>query len=262
MTTRTTWACIAGCLLPLLYVYVSFIQWLYQNPRFFPANNVEMTILVTQVARTLIILAVPRFRRAGFLAVLDVFTIEILTVPVLVIISLGYGDASLLAVAGQIIWAWPPAFLIAFLPLSMYRLVSKMSQNPSLSLTIPAITGIFVSLAFLASATTSYTSVDGLMGISKLVVAAIFGSIIKASIPYDVTAAGIALYLVLIVYAVSQGNEAPAARGMLLVLAVVGAAAAIGWELAAGSFTGSDLLVFGLPAIVLAGLIWGVTRER
>jgi hypothetical protein len=207
-------------------------------------------------------MSVPRFRRASFLWILDIFTIEVIAFPVFIVFSLVYGGTYFLNIAGQIIWAWPPAFMIAFLPFAMFKLASKMREEPTLSATVPSVAAIFVSLTFLASATTSYTQFDGLMGISKLLVAAIFGSILTPSIPYEVTVAGMALYLVMVVYAVSQGSKAPPARTGILVFAVMGTVAAIGWELAATSFTSSDLWVFGVPALALVGIIWGITHAR
>jgi hypothetical protein len=223
---------------------------------------VEIVILSTQVARLLVVTAIPRFRRVRFLAIVDVFALEMLIVPALVILSLVVDATYFLAAAGQIIWAWPPAFMISFVPFAMYKVGSKMRGGPTLSAIIPSVIAIFVSLTFLASATTSYTQFDGLMGISKLLLAAIFGSILAPSIPLDASVAGTALYFVMIVYSVSQGSEAPRPRSGLLVFAVVGVVAAISWELAATSFTSSELWVFGVPALALAGIIWGVTHAR
>jgi len=262
MTSRVTWLFVLGSILPLLYIYLSFLNWYYHNPRFYPATTIEMTILATQVLRLLVVLAVPRFRRAKFLVVLDVFTLEILFVPALVVLTLVEGGLTYIAYAGQIIWAWPPAFMMVFIPFAIYKLGAKVRQVPPVSLTIPAAVSIFVPLTYLAIATTTYTQFDGLMGISKLLLAAIFGSILKPSVPAEVSTAGVSLYLVLIVYAVSQGREAPPGRSGLLAFAVVGTVAAIGWETAARTFTGGEVLVFGVPALALAGVIWGVTRAR
>ncbi|MDA4136943.1 MAG: hypothetical protein OK449_08140 [Thaumarchaeota archaeon] len=262
MTSRVTWAFMLASIVPLSYIYLSFLHWFYQNPRFYPDTTVEMIILNTQVARLLLVMVVPRFRRARFLWVLDVFTLEIIAFPIFILLSVAYGGTYYLGIAGQIIWAWPTAFMIAFLPFAVYKLASKMRQQPTLSATIPSVAAIFASLTFLASATTSYTQFDGLMGVSKLLLAAVFGSILTPSIPYEVSAAGVALYLVMIVYAVSQGSNAPPNRNGVLVFAVVGTVAAIGWELAANSFTSSDLWVFGAPALALVGVIWGVARAR
>jgi hypothetical protein len=262
MTSRITWVFVAGSILPLLYIYLSFLNWYYHNPRFYPTTTIEMAILATQVLRLLVVVAVPRFRKAKFLVVLDVFTLEILLVPAMVVITLVEGGLTYIGYAGQIIWAWPPAFMMVFIPFAVYKLAAKVRQVPPISLTIPAAVSIFVPLAYLDIATTSYTQFDGLMGISKLLLAAIFGSILKPSIPAQVSTAGVALYLVLIVYAVSQGSESPPARSGLLAFAVVGTVAAIGWEAAARSFTSGEILIFGVPALALAGVIWGVTRAR
>lgn len=262
MTSRTTWLFIAGTIAPLLYLYLSFLGWFHHNARFYPDTTVEMVILGTQLLRLLVVMAVPRFRRAGFLAVLDVFTVELVAFIALILLSIHYGGAYYLSIAGQIVWAWPPAFLISFLPFVMFRLGSMMRREPALSITIPSVAAVLVALTFMASATTTYTQFDGLMGVSALLLKAIFGSIITPSIPFYVTEAGIALYLVLIVYAVSQGSAAPPGRTGLLFFAVAGAAAAVGWKLAAAPFTSSELLVFGLPALLLVGLIWGITRAR
>jgi hypothetical protein len=259
---RITWAFLAATVIPLLFVYFSFLYWWYQNPRFFPDTTVETIILTTQAARAIVVLAVPRFRRAGFLSIIDIFTIEILSVPVFIVLSLEFGRSLFLTIAGQIIWAWPPAFIITFLPISIYKLASKMYHEPPLSLTVPSVVAIFVTLALLLTSTASFTTADGLMGLSKLLVATIFGSLLSPTTPFQVSSVGVALFFVLSVYAVTQGRGAPINRGAILVLALLGVVAAIGWTLVATSFTASYLWVFGLPALAMLGIVWGITRGR
>ncbi len=266
MTTfsRISMVLLVALIGPLSLLYASLLYWLARNPDFLPIGVVEAAVFVTLIVRTLVILVVPGFRKANFFSTWMVFVPDLLVAAVLVACSVAAGDAYLLSLSRQLFGAWVPAFLIAFLPLAMYKIGSKMRNKTSpISETLPSLTFIFVTLAVFVSATYSPApSAQGLQGISQLIYGVVFGSRIASSQPLLLSVAGTVLAVAVVVYAVSQGSGAPVMRILLLSFIVIGLAATIGWGLIISSVTQSSTIAFSIPALVLLATIWGVTRAR
>jgi hypothetical protein len=247
---------------PLLLLYAYLIYWFARNPEFLPIGAVEISVFATQIARALIILILPRFRRAKIDTVWIAFVPDLLIATGLAFSSFATGVPYLLSISRQIFGAWAPAFLIAFLPLATYKAASRMrAGKTALSETLPSLSFIFVVLAIFVSATySSGPSSHGLAGVSNLIFGVVFPSQIASSTPLLVSVAGTVLALAMIVYGVSQGGEAPVMRHLLLALVVVGLAATVGWGLVVSTVTQSSTLAFAVPALALLAAIWGITH--
>ena len=75
-------------------------------------------------------------------------------------------------------------------------------------------------------------------------------------------ATAILIYVVLIIYATTQGRGVSATWNLALLLAVVGTMTAIGWGFVAKYITTSTLAIFGVPALVLVAIMWLITRAH
>jgi hypothetical protein len=256
---------VAGSMLPLSYLYVSFLYWLSLNPRFLPVGPVEEAVLVTQLLRALVVFTVPRYRRGlGLGTIGSVFAWELPVAAILLVLAIASGDAyGLSSLATQVFGAWAPSFLIAFLPLAIYKVASKMlDRSAPLAVSLPSLSLLLVALVVLVSATDSTTPGTGLMGVSRLLFATLLGSGISSSTPLPASVAATVIAVAVVVYGVSQGREAPAMRMLSLVFAAAGIAATIFWALLVSSFTVSSALAFAVPALALLGMIWWITRGR
>jgi hypothetical protein len=246
---------------PMVLLYAVTLYWLSQNPSYLPANAFETLVLGTQFVRLAVIMSVPRLRRSGVLA-LDIFSAEVLILPVLLVVSLLLGSKQYLPLTGDVMIVWGSAFLIVFPAYAIYAVSAMIRRGADLVSVIPSATSVFAVLVVLLAATTQSTSVVGLAGVTRLVLSAFLnGSGTTAGSPL-VAGAGVSIYLGLLLYStLGRGYAARGSEGPLL-LSLLGAAIALGWGFSAGSMSSDTALVFGVPSIVLLAVVWFGTRER
>ncbi len=252
-------------MLPLSYLYLSFLYWLTVSPRFLPAGPIEETILATQMLRAVVVFAIPRLRRGlGLSTIWRLFAWEPLIAAILFILGIATSDAyGFTSLGTQILGAWIPAFLVAFLPLGMYKVASKMlDASTPLIVSLTSTSFLVALVSILVSATQSSTTATGLMGVSMLLLSTLVGSGISSSTPLQVSAASTVFAVAIVLYAVSRGRDPPTMRRLLIVFAVVGVGAAILWAAIVSSLTVSSALAFALPALLLLGIVWWVAHGR
>lgn len=261
-TSRSTIALLVALLIPLCLLYLTVLDWLARDPGLLPLGALDAAVLVTQVARALVVIAVPRFRRAGLFATCLVFVPDLLIAATLATFSSVAGDPALVAVSRQLFGAWAPSFLVAFLPLATYKVASKIRGGRApLSETLPFFAFVFICLSVFVSAMYSpETTGPGLSGVSDALFAAVFGRQPASSGPVLLSITGTMLTVAMVVYGLSQGDEAPPMRSLLPTLAILGLAVTVGWALVISSLTQSSTLAFAVPALVLIAAIWGITR--
>jgi hypothetical protein len=252
MSTRITWAVVAIVMLSLISLYGAVFLWLVQNPVFLPANSFELVLLGSQVVRLVVLLSVRRLRRNGIVAI-DVFAAEILVIPLLLVAFI-LGDRTFLPLAGDVLMVWGSAFLLVFPAFGIYKVAAMIRADAPFAVLIPSATSVFAILAFVLSATTQSPTGAGLAGMTALVIAAITHGATAAA--PGVSAAGILLYLGLVVYATMGGRDAPKGRDLLLVFPVIGTASAAVWGLTATRVTTDTFLIFGIPSFALVAIMW------
>ena len=260
MSTRITWAVVAIVMLSLLSLYGAVLLWLVQNPVFLPANSFELIFLGSQVIRLVVVLSVKRLRRNGIIAI-DIFAAEILVIPVLLVAFI-LGDRTFLPLAGDVLMVWGSAFLLVFPAFAIYKVGAMIRGDVSFTMLIPSATSVFAILVFVLSSTTQSTTGVGLAGMTTLVLAAISHGAMAAAAAPGVSAAGILLYLGLVVYTTMGGRDAPKGRDLLLVFPVLGTASAVIWGLTATQVTTNTFLIFGIPSFALVAILWLGTRAN
>jgi len=261
MTTRFIWAVVSVVTLALGSLYGAVLLWLAQNPVFFPANTLEAVILGSQVARLIVILSIERLRTKNGIIIIDLFAAEVLLIPVLGSVAVLLGNREYLPLAGNLLWAWTSAFLLVFPAFAIYKVTAMIRRGATITSLVPTATSLFAVLAVVLSATKQSTTVSGLAGMTKLVLAALDqGATVAAAGPI-VLAAGTVLYLGLIIYSTIGAEDAPPVRDLLLVFSAAGTALALLWGLVASEFTADAFFVFGAPSLVLIVVVWLVTRE-
>jgi hypothetical protein len=254
VSTRITWAVVAIVMLSLLSLYGTVLLWLVRNPVFLPANNFELILLGSQLVRLVALLSVKRLRRNGIVAI-DIFAAEILVIPALLVAFI-LGDKAFLPLAGDVLMVWGSAFLLVFPAFAIYKVGAMIRGDASFTLLIPSAAGVFAILVFVLSATMQTTTGVGLAGMTKLVLASVSHGATTAAAAPGVSAAGILLYLGLVVYTTIGGRDAPRSRDLLLVFPVLGTASAVIWGLTATQLTTNTLLVFGIPSFAIVAILW------
>ncbi|MDA4127498.1 MAG: hypothetical protein OK452_09925 [Thaumarchaeota archaeon] len=257
VTRTTVIASASGASLTLLYLS-GLIRGLITGA-IFPATSIEAAILGTLLTRLLVILAVPRLRRSSSLA-LNIMSAEVLLLPVLVLISIMTADPLYLQIIREIFFAWPAAF-IAVSPLYLIpKLVQRIAVGSSLSTVIPALTSLFVLLAFLDLGLGNGAS-SGLSNVTKFALLSAAGRNSPLALPLELTVTGVAAYASMIFYSLHRDSGPPVADS-ILGIASAGAFLALAWGFVVSYVTTSAQLVFGVPALILVGLIWGLSRAR
>ncbi len=262
MTTRLVWAVVAGVTLALTSLYGAILLWLVQNPVFFPANTLETVILASQIARLIVILSIGRLRTKNGIIITDLFAAEVLLIPVLGSVAVFLGNRQYLPLAGDLLRAWTSAFLLVFPAFAIYKVTAMIRRGATITSLAPTATSLFAVLAVVLSATKQTTTIAGLAGMTKLVLAVLAqGATVAAAGPI-VLAAGVVLYLGLIVYSTMGAEDAPPVRDLLLVFSAAGSALALLWGLVASELTADTFLVFGAPSLLLVAFVWLVTRAN
>jgi len=258
MSGRASWPVITAVICSLLSLYLAVLYWLVQNPVFLPANTIEAIVLGTQLIRLVVVLSVRRLRRSAINAI-DIFTAEILVIPVLFLAGTALGSKEYLPLTGEMLVAWASALLIVFPAFAIYKVGEMLHGGARLTALIPSATGVFVLLVLLLSATAQNTATlgaSGLAGFARLVLVAVLNQATAASLEPVVTAAGAALYLGLAAYSAIETGHVPRRLDLVLIFPVLGTAAALAWSLLAGLVTTDTMFIFGVPSLVLIAIMW------
>ncbi|HEV2225875.1 MAG TPA: hypothetical protein VGR56_03610 [Nitrososphaerales archaeon] len=226
----------------------------------FPATSIEAAILGTLLARLLVIMAVPRLRRSSSLA-LNIMSAEVLLLPVLVLISLTTADPLYLQLIREIFFAWPAAFMAVSPLYTIPKLVQRISAGSSLSTVIPSLTSLFALLAFLDLGLGNGASGTGLSNVTKFALLSAAGTSSSFALPTEIAVTGVAAYASMIFYALRRDSGA-FFTDSILGIAAAGTLLALVWAFVVSYLTSSAQLVFGVPALILVGLTWGLSRAR
>jgi len=246
----------------LAYCYVTFLLWFGFSSSFLPATQLEAYILGTAALLMAVILAVGRLRTASVFIVIDILSIEILALPFLAYASFFTGSPVYDDLIKQILFAWPSAVLLVVPAYGIYRVVSSMREGSGLSTILPSAVALFVFLAVLSSSATVTPSGPGLSGLLATLGSVVLREAALGAASPSVAVTGVLLYTLLLLYATFQGREERTDANPILILAVLGTIAALGWGIATSSLLGFAPIVFGIPGLALVALLWVVSRAR
>ncbi|MDA4127508.1 MAG: hypothetical protein OK452_09975 [Thaumarchaeota archaeon] len=258
VSRSTVIASASGASLTLLYLS-AVIRGIISGA-IFPTTSIEVAILGTLLTRLLVILAVPRLRRSSSLA-LNIMSAEVLLLPFLVLISLMTTDPLYLQLIREIFFAWPAAFMAVSPLYTIPKLVQRIAVGSSLSTVIPALTSLFALLGFLDLGLSNGAPGIGLSNVTKFSLLSAAGANSPLALPIEVTVTGVAAYASMIFYALRRDSGVPVIDS-ILATATGGALLALVWGIVLSYVTPSAQLVFGVPALILVGLVWGLSRGR
>ncbi len=258
LSRTTVISSVTGASLTLLYV--SALTRGIITGAVIPATSIESAILGTLLARLLFILAIPRIRGSSS-AALNIMSAEVLLLPLLVFISLLTSDPIYLQLIRGIFFAWPAAFMAVSPLYTIPKLVQRIASGSSLSTVFPAVTSQFALLTFLDVGLFNGVSGVGLSNVTKFALLSAAGVGSPLALPTEMIATGVAASAAMIFYALRRDSGAPI-TDTTLGIASAGTLLALGWGIAGTYGSTSAQLVFGAPALVLLGLIWGLSRAH
>jgi hypothetical protein len=246
---------------PLSFFYFYFFAWSIKSGAVPPTSLLEDVVLVTMVLRLAVVMSVGRLRRAKVSLIVDIFALEVLVIAGLLVVYILTRVPGYLSLLSSVALAWPAAVLLVFPPFALYRFASSMLHRANLSSVIPSAIGLFALLVIPAEVATLTSSVDGLSGVSRLLLQVLLGQARTAALVPEITFTGLLLYLALTFYVITQGEDRGGGVGALVV-AVVGSVVALSWSVVGSLLTDDLLLLFAVPGLVIVGLIWWTTRGR
>jgi hypothetical protein len=243
----------------LSFLYAAAVWSFLRAGAFFPSNALEALVLYIQFIKLVAILSFKRLRTTKFTNILNVWAVDILAVPVLIGLTIIYGNHGFISLAGDVFLSWASAVLLVFPAFAIYKVTVMVKRNASLATVLPSATSIFAMLVFFLAATMQSVPYSGLSGLARAIPSAIRDTSITSSPEISVT--GTLLYLGLITYAATQRGEG-ATGGQLdstLIILLMGTAAALGWAYLA-QVLDSALFDFGIPSLVIVTIVWLVAR--
>jgi hypothetical protein len=246
---------------PLAFFYFYFLAWTIKSGAVPPTNVVEVVVLATMIARLAVVMTFDRLRRARASLIIDIFALEVLVIAALLVLYIALRTPVYLSVLSEIALAWPAALLLVFPPFALYRFAVRMLEGANLSTVIPSAIGLFALLVIPAEVATIATGVQGLSGISRILLAVLLGEARSSSLLPEVTFTGLLLYLALTFYVITRGETGTNRLAPLLV-AVAGSLVALGWSVLGSFLTDDIFLLFAVPGLAILGVIWWTTRGR
>ena len=245
---------------PLSFFYFYFFAWSIKSGAVPPTSMLEAIVLATMVLRLAAVLSVGRLRHAKVSLIVDIFALEVLIIAGLLVVYILTRVPEYLSLLTSIALAWPAALLLVFPPFALYRFASSMLHRASLSSVIPSAIGLFALLVIPAEVATLTSSVEGLSGVSRLLLQVLLGQARSAALVPEITFTGLVLYLALTFYVITQGDGGDWFGA--LIIAVAGSVVALGWSALGALLTEDLLLLFAVPGLAIIGLIWWTTRGR
>ncbi|HEY6283399.1 MAG TPA: hypothetical protein VIW22_05685, partial [Nitrososphaerales archaeon] len=125
----------------------------------------------------------------------------------------------------------------------------------------PALTSQFALLAFLDVGLFNGLSGVGLSNVTKSALQSAAGLGSPLAIPSEMIITGVTACAAMIFYATRRDSGAPFTDS-ILGIAAAGTLVVLCWAIAGSYGSTSAQLVFGAPALLVLGLIWGLTRGR
>ena len=260
MRVRISSVLAAATSVSLACCYASFLLWLILGSPFLPSSAIEAFVATTAALRMAIALSIKRIRRSHFFITFDILSLEILVLPVLAVASLVY--PSLNDIVRQVLFAWPAAVIMVLPAYAIYKVTAFVRDGASLTTVLPSAVIVFVYLAILDSAAILPPVGSGLSGLAGTLASALVGSVALGAAPLQVAITGVLLYTTMVLYAATRGKEKDASLNPVLLLAVVGTLAALGWAVLASYAIGFAPLIFGVPGLALVVTLWVVSRAR
>ncbi|MDG7006997.1 MAG: hypothetical protein JRN06_01990 [Nitrososphaerota archaeon] len=232
--------------------------WL-DTPRLYPSTPLEAVVCAVILLRSAVF-GFPRFRQISTGAAVVVLSGDVLVLPVAAIMYFLTGDPAFTSFAGGYLAAWLSAALLFYTPVAGLAVAEAMRRRSRLAGVVPAAAGAFVISSLVLTGVMSADSGRGLTTVARLSI----GNL-KEVAPQSPTVyflllvCAAALFFALGAYSVTIESSRGGRLTSELTVGVVGVAALLGWvQLTPGI---PPWEAFGLPAAIIVGLAWVISRE-
>lgn len=255
----------AAASLPILAIYLMYLSSIQGAASPLVANWVEGMVLFTQLLRLLLVISIPRLRFASATLLFVIFSLEVIAMVPLAILSFLLGSAYLGDMVASLFLSWPAAASIVFTPFAIYRLFHDMSAGSRLSSVIPSAAMQFGVVSLLLSAVVGASGpISGLAGLTRqIVMASVSSTPVVELASGDVAYLTLSALLYVALFAHVLFHLSASAGGRLLRPLIVfgsGTLTLAAWVLIGGSLTSSSLYLLVAPCGLLTLVLWWSTR--
>jgi len=222
------------------------------------AGSFQVGMIILQILKLVVILSFRRLRDANMVMIFDLFSVELLLLPVLVLANLLTGDNSVAGFEYALFSTWPLGLAMVFVPFAAYRVTRGVLRDELPSSVIPGavlVTGLAAYSAQVVSATPSNAAtadftralVGGFISSAGIFAPLSLDPIIALTLPV--------LYVSLATYAAIGRTPTGAGFGPALLIALFSSFVVLLWTVTVVSIPGSVLL-FAVPTFGLLGVVW------
>jgi hypothetical protein len=230
------------------------------TPSLYPSTLLEGAVCTLILLRSVIFFGFARFRRQiGTGAAVVILSGDVLVLPMAVMMNLLTGDPAFANFAGEYLAAWLSAALLFYTPVAGLAVAEAIRHGSRLVGVAPAATGAFIMSSFVLVGVSGAVNGQGLAMVARLAIGNLKGAASQSPDAYALLLACAAtLFVALAAYSVTLETSWGERLTSELAVGVVGVAALLVWVQLTSPLPSWE--AFGLPAAIIVGLAWGITR--
>jgi hypothetical protein len=228
------------------------------------AGAFQIGMILLQTLKLAVILSFRRLREGNMVMIFDIFSIELLILPLLVLAGLLTGDTSISGLEFNLFSTWPLSLALAFVPFAGYRVVRGMKRDELASSVIPGAVLVTGLAAFSAQVVSTPAAQAGSVDFTRALVGGLVsaaGTIPPLFLDPVLAVALPVLYVSLVVYAAIGRTPSGASLGPALLIALVSSLVVLLWTVTVVSMPGA-ILYFGVPTFGLLAAVWWSGRGK
>ena len=261
MKPSTPTAVQVGLIISIGSLYVLTLDEWVSRPGLYPADTVETAVLGALLIRLLVFLSHPAVRRLRVPNLIILFGSDVGIIIIASGIFAATHDATFGEFSRQFSSAWVGAAPLVYPALAVFLLVRSVGRKGRLFYVLPTGSGFYGLMSLLSSAMAIGDGTGGLGGVTYQVLGALKGTggPLGGSALLPITSAIMFASLATYSLACVQG---PRAAGWFapMALGTVAVGVMVGWA-ALVLPAGEAWLTMGVPAFILVGAVWSMTRE-
>ena len=248
----------------LAILYAQFLLGFLRLGNLFPGTLLEYSILGAQVLKVIAIFSIQRLRRASYAIVLDLFSIEMLALPIMAVGNLVLWTGYYSSAAMTLFLTWLPSVTLVVPSFLIYKSSMDIKEGGLLISILPAVAVQAGTLIFAAQATgRESVAALGLKGFGESMIRA-GGRLGEVGlVPNSIGLAALGLiYVSLAFYASGAGRSQSLVRRNFVIAMLAGATLLVsGLVYFVQSMMAGTLIVLVAPSIAMTVTLWWSTRE-
>lgn len=250
-----------GLLTSLGSLYVLTLGEWVSRPGLYPTGGIEIAVLGILLVRLLAFFSITAVRELRMPNLIILFGSDVWIIILASGLFAATRDPSFAEFSRQFTSAWLGAAPVVYPAIAVFLLVRSVGRKGRLFYILPAVSGFYGLMSLLSSAMTIGDGTGGLGGVTYQILGALKGTGGPLAWSQLLPFTGAVIFASLATYSLAgvQGTRgggwfAPLALGTVAMSLTVGWAALV---LPAGQLW----LTMGIPALLLVGAVWSMTRE-